>query len=252
MPRNRHKIYKPPQSSKSLEVIAKDIADKTPDSVIHSNYDGGSRHEQKTELRIRTQAIAIGFPMDELMFSQFFTNFLGLDYMPWDNIITTTSTYLPSARNEVHNVFLGTHATHLLMLDSDVLPPPRLIEKLMLHNKDMVGGWYRKKEKYGVKNLDGQVQVIQRPVVYDYLKSEGGNNLYVQRVSTGKGLEKVDAAGAGCWLMSRKVAEALGKSPYDMNSGGEDMVICKKITDLGFDLWVDWDIPCAHAGVFFV
>ena len=52
--------------------------------------------------------------------------------------------------------------------------------------------------------------------------------------------------------MSRKMAEALGKSPYDMNSGGEDMVICKKITDLGFKLWIDWDISCAHAGVFYV
>jgi hypothetical protein len=71
-------------------------------------------------------------------------------------------------------------------------------------------------------------------------------------MEAGTGLESVAATGAGCWLMSKELAKALGKSPYDMNSGGEDMVICKKIKDLGYDIWVDWNIPCAHAGVFYV
>ena len=250
MSKNR-KRYK--NSNPVFEKIADDIENRIPDEVLHSHFDGGSAHEQKSELRIRTQAIAIGLPMDELMFSQFFTNFLGLDYMPWDNLITTTSTYLPSARNQVHNVFLNkTQASHLLMLDSDVLPPPRLIERLMTQEKDMIGGWYVKKEKYGVKSANGEVQIIQRPVVYDYLKTENGVPLYQQRVGAGQGVESVDGAGAGCWLMSRKVAEALGENPYDMNSGGEDLVLCKKIKDLGFDLWIDWSIRCAHTGVFFV
>jgi hypothetical protein len=240
-------------SNPVYEKIADDLEPKIPDEVLHSHFDGGSAHEHKAELRIRTQAVAIGFPLDELMFSQFFTNFLGLDYMPWDNIITTTSTYLPDARNQVHNVFLNkTQATHLLMLDSDVLPPPRLIERLLTHDKDMVGGWYKKKEKFGVKNHQGVVQIVQRPVVYDFLKEENGAPLYSQRIYAGKGLESVDGAGAGCWMMSRKVAEALGESPYSMVQGGEDLNICKKIKSLGFELWIDWDISCAHTGVFFV
>jgi hypothetical protein len=53
-------------------------------------------------------------------------------------------------------------------------------------------------------------------------------------------------------MMSRKVAEALGQSPYSMEKGGEDLVLCKKVKDLGFELWIDWDIACAHCGVFFV
>jgi hypothetical protein len=37
-----------------------------------------------------------------------------------------------------------------------------------------------------------------------------------------------------------------------MAQGGEDLTICKKIKDLGFELFIDWNIPCAHTGVFFV
>ena len=65
-------------------------------------------------------------------------------------------------------------------------------------------------------------------------------------------MERVDGAGAGSWLMRRDVAEALGESPYDMNSGGEDLKLCRKITEAGFEMFVDWNTPCAHCGVFFV
>jgi hypothetical protein len=116
----------------------------------------------------------------------------------------------------------------------------------------MVGGFYHKKERFAVKDAQGKVTFIQRPVVYDFHSMQGDSPYYVARMTPGTGLESVDAAGAGLWLMSRKVAEALGESPYSMEHGGEDLVLCKKIKDLGFDLWVDWDIRAAHAGVFYV
>jgi hypothetical protein len=253
MPRNRHQRVDTPTPDPILEQVADKFDEKLPDTVKHTEIDGGTSSEHQSNLRIRTQAVTIGLPMDELMFSQFFVNFIGLDWMPWDNFATVTSTYVPSARNEIHNIFLKKQETsHLLMLDSDVLPPPRLIETLLTQRKDMIGGFYRKKEKYPIKNTEGGITVIQRPVVYDFHEERDGHLYYQQRLSVGTGLESVAAMGAGCWLMSRKVAEALGESPYDMNSGSEDMVICKKIKDLGFDIWVDWNVPCAHAGVFWV
>ena len=57
---------------------------------------------------------------------------------------------------------------------------------------------------------------------------------------------------AGCWLMARELAEALGKDPYSMDKAAEDLVLCKKIMDLGYEMWVDWDLPCAHCGVTYV
>ncbi len=225
------------------------------DDIKHVQFEGGNVSEHKAALSLRTQQIAIGIPLDELMFSQFFVNFELLDKMPWDSMITTTSTYLPDARNKIHNFFLEKDASNwLLMLDSDVLPPPHLIEKLLACKKDCVGGYYLKKEKHRVM-IDGESRVIQRPVVYNSVGIKDGVIQYVQRVEPGKGLEEVAAAGAGCWLMTRKLAEALGKSPYDMGTmgdAGEDMQICRKITAAGYSMWIDWDIPCAHVGCFYV
>jgi len=233
--------------------IAKKTAEAVPNEVIHNHFDGGHEVEHKSKLSIRAQQIAVGLPMDELMFSKFMINFLGLNVMPWDVIITTASTYLPDARNQIHNIFINkTEGTHLLMLDSDVLPPPDFINRMLKHDKAVVGGYYRKKEKYPVKQLDGSIITVQRPVVYDYAGVEDGKDLFSQRVMPGKGLERVDGAGAGAWLMRRDVAVALGQSPYDMNSGGEDLKLCRRITEAGFDMFVDWDCACAHCGVFFV
>lgn len=261
MPRDRHaaKVSRPEiaqtkYADPAWSEVARKTAEKVKGDIQHSHFDGGHAVEHHQQLIIRPQRIAVGLPMDELMFSQFFENYCGLNIQPWDIIITTRSTYLPDARNQIHNRFLDAKAgSHLLMLDSDVLPPPGFVDRMLKHDKPIVGGWYRKKEKYPVKDLDGKVTTVQRPIVYDFMHTDpSGIDIFSQRVFPGKGLERVDGAGAGAWLMRRDVAEALGRSPYDMNSGGEDLKLCRRITQAGFDIFVDWDAACAHCGVFYV
>ena len=43
-----------------------------------------------------------------------------------------------------------------------------------------------------------------------------------------------------------------GAKPYDMNRGTEDLVLCRKLMNLGIDLYVDWNVNCAHIGVSWV
>jgi GT2 family glycosyltransferase len=193
--------------------------------------------------------------MDELMFSKFFTTYGTLSLMPWDALLTTSSTLVQEARNIINDTFLDKSTVpYLLMLDSDVLPPPDLIERLMADDKPVVGGWYRKKEKFAVKELDGSVKIYQRPVVYDFSRydAEKGHYFYGQRLEPGKGLERVDAMGAGCWLVKREVIEKIGRSPFSLNESGEDMCFCRAVYKAGYEVWVDWDIPCGHAGVWWV
>jgi hypothetical protein len=45
------------------------------------------------------------------------------------------------------------------------------------------------------------------------------------------------------------VAKALGPKPFNMEHGGEDLEFCWKVKEAGFDLWIDWDVKCDHAGV---
>lgn len=201
-------------------------------------------HDDTTMVRVTP--ICMGVPFDEVVFSKWVGHMMArVRLMPWDDMITSGSTYLPDARNLVHDQFLERSKCEFLwMLDSDVLPPPGIVNTLLEHMKRkdvrIVGGWYRiKQEPY-------------LPVVYeDDGIDERGIAQYRQydNNEVGKGLVEVDAAGAGCWMLHRSVAEALGKSPFHMKEGGEDLMFCRRVRDAGFKLWIDWDLACAHAGV---
>ncbi len=231
--------------------LVKDIKGKVPTTKRTVEYSLGKTKRETQDVVLRDYSIAWGFPCDELMFSKFFINAVRvLNIMPWDAIITSESTYLPEARNVIHTAFVNASQNHkyLAMMDSDVLAPPWWLETLISHKKPLVGGWYKHKIPENGK---------YNPVVYDYKKTEEDDkgwdvNYYQRRKYPSEGLERVDALGAGCLLMRRDLAEALGERPYDMNSGGEDMVMCKKVYDLGFDIHVDWSLACAHIGVSYV
>lgn len=208
------------------------------ESRIVSRSLSGTAIEETKLVKIRHFPVAWGFCLDEVIFTKWFVQFLRWPVMPWDTLITAQSTYLPDARNIVHRDFLSTNLDYLIMLDSDVIPPPDFVGRLLAHKLPMVGGWYRKKaDPYP-------------PTVYDFERiDEEGVYKYNIREQPGTGLESVDGAGAGCWMMHRDVAVAIGEKPYDMLKGGEDLELCRKVHAAGFETWIDWSVACAHAGV---
>jgi len=238
----RKKKYAP-TPNKYLELLSDELRGEVKGKEItFSTLDKGTSELLRKEYDIRTTVITWGIPMDEIVYAKFFSNFMQLMKMPWDSVITTESTYIPDARNVIHNMFLkSADAPYLMMLDSDVLPPPNIVSALLAHDKHIVGGWYRKKSREDA-----------HPVVYDFAREDDKGIFYSHREKPGTGMEKVDGMGAGCWLMSRELAEALGESPYSMDKAAEDLVLCRKIDKLGYEMWVDWDLPCAHCGVTFV
>jgi len=191
-------------------------------------------------LKLRTKSVTWGIPCDELGYSRFWITFQRhAQKLPWDDFASSEGTYLPKARNFIHNSYLNKSESPLLMmLDSDILFPPHIVDILAAHNKPMVGGWYRDKKN-----------ATHHPVVYDFLEEKEGVNYWKHRDEPGTGLEKVDGMGAGCWLMTREVAETLGNDPYDMNSGGEDLKLSRTLMKLGIPMFVDWSVNCAHVGV---
>lgn len=191
---------------------------------------------------IRKTPIMWGIPCDELGYSQFWITFeRHSNRMPWDGFCGTMNTYLPGARNTVHNAFLDSDLPFLMMLDSDILFPPNIADRLVIHNMPIVGGWYR--NKIGDNH----------PIVYDFLNDdEHGVAHWRHKGIIGNGLQKVDGMGAGCWLIRRDAAEAVGRDPYDMLTGGEDLVFSRKIMKLGIPMYVDWSVNCAHLGIKYV
>lgn len=197
-----------------------------------------------TPVKIRTTPVVWGVPCDEVMFSKFFVYFVKhANFMPWDSWATTEGTYLGKARNEIHQRYVAKNkgVPYLMMLDSDIVFPPNLLETLMAHKLPIVGGWY--KDKHAAEH---------HPCVYNFVENKNGVDYWKHRDEPGTGLEKVDAMGAGCWLMTREVAEALGEEPYETFGGGEDMKLCKRLMELGIPLHVDWSVNLAHIGIFHV
>ena len=200
---------------------------------------------EKHLVQIRNTPICWGVPCDEVMYAKFFVYFVKhANFMPWDSWATTEGTYIGKARNEIHGRYIkkSSGVPYLMMLDSDIVFPPQLVERLMAHKLPIVGGWY--KDKHAEDH---------HPAVYDYIEdTPDGVSHWKHRNEPGQGLEKVDAMGAGCWLMTREVAEALGPEPYETFGGGEDMKLCRKLMELGIPLHVDWSLNLAHVGVFYV
>ena len=222
--------------------IKQNLSGVNKEKTVAYHADGQVTTEDKPVV-IRKTPIFWGVPCDEVSFTDFWIRFVEYgDKMPWDNFAASKGTYLPKARNFIHNGFLESNSQYLMMLDSDILFPPHLVEMLMRHNLPIVGGWYRDKNAKD-----------HHPTIYDFLHDdENGVAYWKHRTHAGEGLEKVDGMGAGCWLMKREVAEALGKDPYDMLTGGEDLVLSRKLMKLGIPLHVDWGINCAHVGVRYV
>jgi hypothetical protein len=223
-------------------LIKKAFPNGTPQTRTYTVEGMGLVSEGNAPVIIRTFRLFWGVPCDEIGFSNFWIRFEGYaNKMPWDGFAGSEGTYLPKARNIIHDAYLDSHKDYLalMMLDSDILFPPNLIDRLLEHNLPIVGGWYRDKKAPN-----------HHPCVYDFLSEDDkGVASWNARPAPGTGLERVDGMGAGCWLMKREVAEALGRSPYDLNSGGEDMKISRKLMNLGIPLYVDWTLNCAHAGV---
>ncbi len=246
MGRNRGKKTDivPASSALGVKKIAEMIAEMKDKGELPATH-VVDEHEAVTMVRVTP--VCWGIPFDEVVFSRWVKHLMAsMRPMPWDDTIFTGNTYLPEGRNKVHDMYLDrSKSEFLFMLDSDVIPPPDIVEKLLGHmqrRKDirMVGGFYRKKEDPYLPVVYHEDGADDRGVMQ---YRQYGNN------EVGEKLEKVDAAGAGIWMMHRTVAEAVGESPYDMNEGGEDLLLCRKVREAGFDLWIDWRLACAHAGV---
>ena len=199
------------------------------------------RKSEPIKIELRNTPVTWGIPFDELMFSKFMIYFeKNADRMPWDGFVSSQGTLVHIARNRIHKAFLKDNKPYLMMLDSDILFPEKIVEKLIAHNLPVVGGWYKNKN---IQDL--------HPTVYDFShEDEKGVFVWKHRNEKGTGLEKVDGVGLGCLLMRRDVAEKLGEEPYaNSDQGGEDLVLCRKLHDLGIPIHVDWSLDCAHVGV---
>lgn len=145
-----------------------------------------------------------------------------------------------SARNKIVEQFLKTDSTHLLFIDSDIVPPLDSLKKLLSADRHIIAPlcfcW-----KPGD---DG----IPFPCPVSHRKDERGN----YRPYVGEGTEETDVITGGMFLVKREVFEKIER-PFEFTfhrSGiacySEDFRFSQKAKERGFHVWTDFSILCGH------
>lgn len=140
-----------------------------------------------------------------------------------------------NARNIIVKNFLQSDCTHLLMIDSDIVPTYGTIEKLFIANKDVIGPkmpiWMG----------------IEKGLTYPAHSEKDDENTNL------KGIREVDFIGTGCILVKRKVIQDTFKPLFRfiVDHDGivvkpEDNFFCNAIRKAGFKIFVHQDITVKH------
>ena len=133
-----------------------------------------------------------------------------------------------------------------LSMDTDNPPIKNPLDLVSL-NKDIIGlptpVWHYTGKKFG-----------ERPIywnAYDYVKETDAYKEHNNK----EGLQRVDAIGTGCFLISKKVFQnkkmqmgAFMRKWY--NDGtvhkGNDISFCERARENGFEIYCHYNYPCDH------
>jgi len=146
------------------------------------------------------------------------------------------------ARNRGVAGFLKTNATHLFMVDDDVLIPEDAIEILASMDAGITAGCYA-----GVK-LAYKSGPILIPYVMVQVDHRWMSNWF-------DGIVECDAVGGGCMMIRRDVLDAVGfpwfRWPQSLENGdvfhfSDDIDFCNRARENGFSIKAHGNVRCSH------
>ena len=163
-------------------------------------------------------------------------------------------------RNRIFTYAVENSYDYVLMMDSDVIPPTDIIERLLAYKKDIVSGLY-----YGVFNVDRKQKI--QPVAWKCLNEEEWEevkgqlmsnavkrredirrNLTEEEIESGE-LQEVIIPSAGCMLVGRDVFSRFKYGILDVPgkfNTGDDIYFCRKAREAGIKLYCDPSVKCEH------
>lgn len=140
-----------------------------------------------------------------------------------------------NARNLIVRRFLATDYEWLLMIDSDNVPPPNVLD-LLKHGKKIVGAACFSSQR----NIPYPLIIKKRGAAYGVKWDIGP-------------LTEVDATGAACILIHREVLERMrppwfefGRNEQGIITYSEDFVFYRRAKEMGYKVYVDPRIQCKH------
>lgn len=154
------------------------------------------------------------------------------------------------ARNELFQIWLNeTNTDYFLMVDDDMVLRPDMVDRLMRHRKDIVGGLY----------FTGGFSTPKRPHLYVIEEQDGKPTLQVLWNYPLNSLVEVNGTGGGCLLVTRRCAKAIleARGPdhpmpwfafgaHNNVPIGEDIAFCLLAGKVGFPTYVDTSLVIGH------
>ena len=169
--------------------------------------------------------VAIGFPALDRVNTDFALCLAVLTRMcRHEMILLRGSSNLQHARNMVVEGALAHHADYLLLVDTDMIFPGDTVERLLAHEKDIVGCAYRRR--------GGDMDILVRPIPEPMT-----------------GCRPVELLPTGLMLIKMSVFETwerpwfwFGTNEETRRLAGEDLIFCHEAHKRGYELWCDWDL----------
>ena len=134
---------------------------------------------------------------------------------------------------------------YVMFIESDLIPPKNIIDRLIRHCKDVVGAVYE-------IGFHGSLNNPRRPLLYYHHRDRDGKvSLKLLPKEEGvkminQGVIKTPACGLGCTLISRDIMEKYEFKYAENSTLHSDMIFYWELWDDGVDVWVDTDIMIPH------
>ncbi len=159
---------------------------------------------------------------------------------PMEIIVSTKGYNCAENRNWITAQAVKKGCSHLLLLDDDMVYEEGLIDKLVAHDKDIVGA------TYSVRRI---VEEGVNPNVIKYFNEEDAEKL------KGKDLFKCKALGGGLLLIKLDILDKIKKPLFwykVLDTGAvsmsNDWWFCENAREAGFDVWCDPTMYLKHIG----
>lgn len=147
------------------------------------------------------------------------------------NLIMESGSLIARQRQKLAESALGSGASHILWLDSDMIFPPNVLEILLSHGKDIVACNYSTRTT--------PFKGVAYTKIGDW-ESWIGYNI------TGERMQTVEGIGMGCMLVKASVLKSMSMPWFETSYShelndhiGEDFYFCQKAIELGNEIWVD-------------
>lgn len=192
--------------------------------------------------------VAVGIPVERTIMQEAFHAFVAIFQQGW-SLAQLPYTRNDVARHKLGRFLLDSDYTHILMLDSDHVHPPDIVQRL--------ARWF---QVYPDLRVVGGLN-FRRGEPYDPCAFiDPGDGEFHRLAEWGQGLVRVDALGTGSMMIDRRVFEQLpeeaGWFDYDYPNHsqwpGTDMTFSARCREAGIGLWCDTTTTSPHIGALMI